>query len=440
MTTYAPKSMALQSRARQRIPGMCQLLSKRPDQFSLGVWPGYFSKAKGARVWDLDGNEYLDMSIGGIGACVLGYADEDVDEAVREAIEGGVACSLNCPEEVELADLLCELHPWAGMARFARTGGEAMAMAVRIARAYTGRDVVAFCGYHGWHDWYLAANLADTKALDGHLLPGLSPAGVPRGLQGTALPFHFNSAEELTSIVEAHGARLAAVVLEPIRNDPPTRGFLEAVHQAAEKTGAVLISDEISAGFRLCSGGAHLQTGLQPDLAVFSKALGNGYAIAAIIGKEAPMQAAQDTFISSTNWTERVGFAAGLATIRKHQEGKAHEHLLRVGGRVQAIWREQADAYSLRIEVGGIAPLSHFSFEHPEVYMMKALFVQEMLEKGILASTSFYAMFAHTEDDVIAYRDAVALAFRHVSEAREKGKLRQRLRGAPAVHGFARLT
>src|ERR1035438_10074076 len=179
------ESLAMQERARRRIPGMTQLLSKRPDMFSLGVWPGYYSRAQGVEVWDLDGNRYIDMSIGGIGANVLGYADPDVDAAVIEAIRRGVSSSLNCPEEIELADLLCELHPWAEMARYTRSGGESMAVAVRIARAHTGRDKLAFCGYHGWHDWYLAANLGSDHALEGHLLPGLAPNGVPKSLAGT---------------------------------------------------------------------------------------------------------------------------------------------------------------------------------------------------------------------------------------------------------------
>ena len=171
----------LYSQAKTRIPGGTQLLSKRPEMLLPELWPAYYSKARGVEVWDLDGRRYIDMSYSGLGACVLGAADSDVDEAVRAAIAAGSMSTLNCPEEVELAELLCELHPWAEMVRYARCGGEAMAVAVRIARAHTRRDLVAFCGYHGWHDWYLAANLAEESALDGHLLPGLDPAGVPRG-------------------------------------------------------------------------------------------------------------------------------------------------------------------------------------------------------------------------------------------------------------------
>ena len=313
------KSLEMQRRAKRLIPGMTQLLSKRPDMFSLGVWPGYFSKAKGAIIWDLDGNEYVDMSLSGVGANVLGYADQDVDEAVKQAIAKGTSSSLNCLEEVKLAEFLCELHPWAEMVRYTRTGGEAMTVAVRIARAHTGRDKVAFCGYHGWHDWYLAANLGSENALGEHLLPGLNPAGVPKGLVGTAFPFRYNHLGELEEIVAAHGKELAAVVMEPIRDLDPEPGFIEGVRALADEAKAVLIMDEISAGFRLTTGGAHLVVHkIVPDIAVFSKALGNGYPIAAVIGKANPMEAAQNSFISSTCWTERIGPTAAIATIDEH--------------------------------------------------------------------------------------------------------------------------
>ncbi len=236
------KSLAMQERAAKRIPGMTQLLSKRPDRFSYGIWPGYFSKADGVDVWDLDGNRYIDMIIVGIGANVLGYADKDVDGAVLSAIKAGVSCSLNCPEEVELADLLCELHPWAEMARFTRAGGESMAVAVRIARAHTKRDLIAFCGYHGWHDWYLSANLGGSGALEDHLMPGLNPLGVPKALSGTAFPFHYNKLEELESICAKQGDKLAAIVMEPIRNDNPLPGFLEGVRALCDKYGILMIA------------------------------------------------------------------------------------------------------------------------------------------------------------------------------------------------------
>jgi glutamate-1-semialdehyde 2,1-aminomutase len=434
------KCKKMQERAKLRIPGMTQLLSKRPDQFSLGVWPGYYSKAKGAEVWDLDGNKYVDMSIGGIGANVLGYADNDVDAAVLETIKKGSSSSLNCPEEVELADLLCEIHPWAEKVRYARGGGESMVVAVRIARAYTGRDKVAFCGYHGWHDWYLSANLGTENALGEHLLTGLDPRGVPKGLTGTSLPFRYNHIEELKDIIKGNKNDLAAIVMEPVRDDEPEPGFLEEVCSLADEAGAVFIIDEISAGFRLNSGGSHLIYNIKPDIAVFSKAMGNGYPIAAIIGKGKIMDAAQKTFISSTMWTERIGPTAALATIKKHRKLDAGKYLVSIGKQVQEGWKRLAAKNDLKIHAGGFPSLSHFSFEYDNGLSMKAFFVQLMLEKGFLASTSFYSMYAHKPKHVERYLNAVNEAFAVIAEAIKKGDIEKSLKGKPASAGFKRLT
>ncbi len=434
------KSFALQEKAKAIIPGLGQLLSKRPDQFSYGVWPGYFEKAQGVDVWDLDGNQYVDMSIGGIGANVLGYADEEVDTAVISAIKRGVSSSLNCYEEVALAERMLKIHPWADKARFARSGGEAMAMAVRIARAATDRDVVLFCGYHGWQDWYLATNIADESNLNQHLLPGLSARGVPKGLKGTAIPFMFNDASELRRLVASHGKNVAAIIMEPIRNDAPTPEFLHAVRSLATEIGAALIVDEISAGFRLCLGGAHLTLGLEPDISVFSKALGNGYPISMVIGKSSFMDAAQQSFISSTNWTERVGPTAALAMIEKFERNRVHEHLQHIGLTVQKGWAELGKAHGLKLDVGGITPLSHFGFLDENPQMLKALFVQTMLEEGFLASTSFYVMYAHQERHVEAYLKAVDRTFALLAKHKNDPNLRSMLRGQPSASGFARLT
>lgn len=433
------KSLALQRRAKNLIPGMTQLLSKRPDRFSDGVWPGYFSKAKGVEVWDLDGNRYTDMSIGGIGANVLGYADPDVDRAVREAIRKGTSCSLNCPEEVDLGELLIELHPWAEMVRFARTGGEAMAVAVRIARTHSGRDKIAFCGYHGWHDWYLAANIETKDALRGHLQSGLDPAGVPTALRGTALPFNYNDLKALEKILSENKGQMAAVVMEPIRNFEPLPGFFPGVETLARENGAVLIIDEISAGLRMNTGGAHLLLGIRPDIAVFSKAIGNGYPMAAIIGKAEVMQAAQKTFISSTYWTERIGPTAALATINKHRKLKVGKHLVTIGKKVQRGWKELAQKHSLNLEITGIPPLSHFSFKVENDLAARALFVQLMLEQGFLATNSFYSMYAHKTVHVKAYLAAVDRAFAEISDTLSGNVLESRLLGKPAVAGFRRL-
>jgi len=433
-------SLNLQEKAARRIPGMTQLLSKRPDRFSLGVWPGYYSRCEGAKVWDLDGNEYLDMSISGIGTNILGYRDPDVDGAVAEAIARGVGCTLNCPEEVELAELLCELHPWADMVRYARSGGEAMAVAVRIARARTGRDVVAFCGYHGWHDWYLSANLGGSNGLCGHHISGLDPAGVPSGLAGTALPFRYNHLEELEAIVSRRKGELAAIIMEPIRNSLPGAGFLQGVRRLADEAGAVLIVDEISAGLRENTGGAHMKYFPEPpDMAVFAKALGNGYAMAAVIGKADAMEAAQKTFISSTNWTESLGPAAALATLRKHRAIDAGPHLTSLGEKIQEGWKTLSDKHGLDIEVGGMKPMGHFTFKAGKPQSMKAYFVQSMLDKGFLASNLYYAMAAHTLDHIHAYLQAVDLTFAELRDLLDRNGLDAALRGQPSAVGFGRL-
>ena len=434
-----PKSLDMQRRAKERIPGMSQLLSKRVDQYSEGIWPGYFSKAKGAYIWDLDGNQYIDMSIGGIGANVLGYADDDVNNAVISAIQEGSSSSLNCPEEVELAELLCDIHPWADKVRFTRSGGEAMAVAVRIARAHTNRDLVAFCGYHGWHDWYLAANLGMENSLGDHLLPGLEPRGVPKSLEGSIFPFSYNRIDELKQIVSKWGNKIAAIVMEPIRNDQPLPGFLEEVRRIADKNGSVMIFDEITSAFRMNSAGAHMLYGVFPDIAVYGKAIGNGYPISAIIGRDAIMEAAQSSFISSTNWTERTGPAAAIAAIKKHIKFQVGDQLMLLGKQIQDGWRTAAKSSSIELSIGGIPPISHFSFESSMHLSLKALFIQLMLEKGFLSSNVYYAMFTHKQWHLNTYLEAVDEAFAEISRLIKEGIIDESLIGKPARSGFRRL-
>ncbi len=432
------KSLELQSKAARLIPGMTQLLSKRPDMYSRGVWPAYFKKAKGCHVIDLDDNEYIDCSICGIGATVLGYCDDDVNAAVMEVVTSGSASTLNSPEEVALAEKLIQLHPWAKMARFARSGGEAMAVAVRIARTYTGKDKVLFCGYHGWFDWYLAANLGKKDALDKMWIAGLPPNGVPKGLKGTALPFMFNDIASLNAALDEAGDDLAAIVMEPMRNYWPKADFMEAVHNAASRCRVPLIMDEISAGFRICNGGAHLKLGWRPDMAVFAKAMGNGYPISAIIGKEDVMNAAQEAFITSTNWTERIGPAAALAVIDKFIACDVSRHLVAIGDNVWHGWETLANKHGLQVSIGGISPMIHFAFTENN-NVNKAYFVQEMLKKGFLASTGFYSMYAHGFADIDMYLQACDEVFGKLSRLIASNSVEENLLGKPAQVGFARI-
>jgi glutamate-1-semialdehyde aminotransferase len=405
-------------------------------------WPAYYSRAKGVEVADLDGRTFTDMSIMGVGACILGYADPDVEAAVIEAVKTGNQCTLNSPQEVELAEKLVELHPWADMVRYSRSGGEAMSMAVRIARAASGKDIVAFSGYHGWSDWYLAANLGEDSALDGHLMPGLQPTGVPRALAGTAHAFHYNDIEELEEIVKKANGKLGVIVMEPRRGELPRDGFLEKVRKIANREGAVLIFDEITTGWRACSGGVHMIMGVQPDMAVFAKAMANGYAISAVIGRRAIMEAAQSTFISSTNWTERIGPAAAIATIKKYQLVGAQNHINHIGKLVTIEWTRLADKYALEIDAEnhGLASLSHFSFKHPEELILSTYFTCRMLDLGWLAFTQFKPSLAHNENHVAKYSVDCESVFSEIANLIKSDSVNDALTSPPAKRGFARLT
>ena len=258
--------------------------------------------------------------------------------------------TFNCPEEVYLAEKLVEMHPWSGMARFTRSGGEACAVAARIARAYSGKSAIAFCGYHGWHDWYLSANLSENSALDGHLLPGLLPAGVPRELGGTARPFEYNNLQALKKIVDADD--VGVIFMEVRRGSEPNLGFLEGVREIAPKKQAVLIFDERTSGFRKNFGGLHLEYEVNPDLTILGKTLGNGYAINAILGTTEVMQAAQDTFISSTFWSERIGPTAALASLAIMEKEDAPARIHEIGSSIQAMWAEIGSNAGLTILPG----------------------------------------------------------------------------------------
>lgn len=427
----------LWKRAKQIIPGGNMLLSKRPEMFLPDHWPAYFSQAKGCKVWDLDGNKYIDMSIMGIGTNILGYGHSEVDAAVHKIVSAGNMSTFNCPEEVYLAEKLVELHPWADMVRLARSGGEANAIAIRIGRAASGREKVAICGYHGWHDWYLSANLGDTASLDGHLLPGLQPNGVPRNLKGTVFPFGYNNFSELEFIVNSQ--EIGVIKMEVSRNMGPEDNFLHKVRRLATERNIVLIFDECTSGFRETFGGLHKKYGVEPDMAMFGKALGNGYAITAIIGKREVMEAAQSTFISSTFWTERIGPTAALATLKVMEKVQAWNIISEAGLRIRKGWQTLADRHSLQIDHWGLTALTGFSFQSPNALAYKTLITQEMLAKGYLAGNSVYVCIDHTEEVIEAFLNALDPIFALVSEC-EEGRDVMSLLKSPICHaGFKRL-
>ncbi|MEI6478404.1 MAG: aminotransferase class III-fold pyridoxal phosphate-dependent enzyme [bacterium] len=434
------KGQQLYIKAKKIIPGGTQLLSKRPELHLPGLWPSYYSKAKGVEVWDLDGNKFIDTSYMGVGACSIGYADPDIDKAVKAAIDNGVATTLNSPLEVELAELMLKQHPWAGGVRFATSGGEVMSIAVRIARAYSGKDTVLFCGYHGWHDWYLASNLADDSTLDGHLLPGLQPKGVPRALKGTIFPFRYNNTQEFLDLIKKHRGEIGVVVMEPMRDHYPDKDFIKTIREVTKKEGIVLVVDEVSMGFRLTAGGAHLKLGFEPDIAAFSKAMGNGYPIAAVIGRKEVMDVAQESFISSTNWTGAVGLSAAIAVIKKYQKNKVADHLAHIGKLVQDGWMEMAEKNGLKIHTSGSFAIGHFDFEYDKPLILKTLFTQWMLDEGFLATNAFYCSYAHKEAHVKKYMKAVDKVFSKIVLAIKRGNPERYLKGEISQTGFRRLT
>lgn len=430
------KGQKLYSKAKQIVAGGNMLLSKRPEMFLPEQWPSYFSKSKGCEVWDLDGKRYIDTLMMP-GTNSLGYNYEEIDEAVKETINSGNMSTLNAPEEVELTERLVELHPWADMARFARSGGEANSVAIRLARAASGKDNVAFCGYHGWHDWYLASNLSDSKGLDGHLLPGLDPHGVPKNLKDSVHPFEYNNFDKLEEIVKTKN--IGVIKMEVYRNKEPENNFLHRVRKLANEHNIVLVFDECTSGFRKNFGGLHKLYDVEPDVAMFGKALGNGYAVTAVLGKREVMQAAEKSFISSTFWTERIGSSAAIATLKAMDKEKSWEKITSTGESINKEWIKLSQEYELPITISGLAALTTFTFKSKNALAYKTLITQEMLKKGYLAATAVYVCTAHTPEIIKTYLENLKPLFQTIKECEEGRDVMKLLEGPIAHSGFKRL-
>ena len=429
----------LYKRAKRIIPGGNMLLSKRPEMFLPEQWPSYFSRSKGCKVWDLDGNAFVDTSMMGIGTNILGYGNPEVDEAVQKIIQDGNMSTLNCPEEVYLAERLVELHPWGNMVRFARSGGEINSIAVRIARASTGKDKIAICGYHGWHDWYISSNLNSNQNLDQHLLPGLNPNGVPKALAGTTLPFEYNKLTQLEKLIKENKDEIAAIKMEVSRNTGPKDNFLQNVRDLATENNIILIFDECTSGFRETLGGLHKKYNVQPDMALFGKAMGNGYAVTACIGSRKVMQAAQQTFISSTFWTERIGSAAALKTLEVMEREESWKYITEKGNYIVNKWKEIAKKYDLEISTWGIPALSGFSFKSENALAYKTLITQEMLKKGFLAGNNIYVCTEHSQNIIDEYLYQIDPIFSLIKDCESGLDVNSILDGPICHSGFKRL-
>ena len=429
----------LWNRSKKIIPGGNGLLSKRPERYAPDIWPTYFSKASGCEIWDLDGNKFIDMAQMGIGAAILGYCNNEVDNAVKQAINNGISTTLNCPEESHLAKKLIELNPFAEGVKFARTGGEAMSIAIRIARAFSKRDKVAFSGYHGWSDWYLATNLSGENNLNDHLLPGLSPKGVPKGLIDTAIPFRYNDIENFNQVI-IDNPDIGVIVFEGARYDYASDHFLDTIQKISKEKEIIIILDEITSGWRLTDGGVYKINGFKPDIVVYGKGMGNGYAISSIIGKKEIMDVAQDTFISSTFWTERIGFVAALKTIEILVRDEVWNHLIQIGGQIGKGWKKLSKKYNLNIHVTEFKPLITMKFHYGELNAaLETLFTQEMLKCGYLAAPSVYISYSHTEKIVVEYLNTVDEVFNILSNAIRNENVKEKLETRVKEEGFKRL-
>lgn len=387
------KSQKMWRRANGVILGGNSLLSKNPNLYLPNKWPTYFSRAKGCKIWDLNNKQYYDMSLMGVGTNILGYSNKEVDDAVKKAINESTVSTLNCVEEVLLAEKLIDMHNWADKVKFARTGGEANALAVRIARAASGKEKVAFCGYHGWHDWYLAANLSSKKSLDQHLIKGLNPLGVPKSLSNSSFGFEYGNFKKLEKLTEKHN--IGVIKMEVCRNTQPNVNFLKSVRKLASQKKIVLIFDECTTGFRQSYGGIHKTLGINPDIAIFGKALGNGYPITAVLGKEEIMNAAKNSFMSSTFWSERLGPTAGIKSLEIMEKNKTWITITRMGNRLTDIWKKLAKRHKLKLNITGIPALAKFSINSNNSQAYKTYVTQQMLEKGFLASNGVYLSISH---------------------------------------------
>ena len=443
MTAFPDVSRSLQTyeRAGQLIPGWTQLISRRADQFANGVNPVYAQRAKGSRFVDIDENEWIDW-VNAVGAIILGHADDVVNAAVKAQIDQGSIYTLSSPLEIELAEELVQTIPSAEMVRYTKGGGEACAVAVRIARGVTGRDKVLICGYHGWHDWYQAANFGVDPESGEYPFAGIEPIGVPRALAGTVIPFKYGDLQALADLLDEHAGEVAAIQMEPARSELPPEGYLQGVQAIAKQHGVILIFDEVSCGWRYRIGGIQEAVGVTPDMTVVAKAMSNGYPMGAVVGSREVMEPAARMFISSSYWSDNIGLAAALTTIRELKRRGAEERFRAMGEQLRSALNQAMAAAGLAGACVGLYSNPSVSFTLPTNTLpsdtdpaeavrqenvlrrkLNTLFIQEMARHGVHTLTTFMATLAHTQTDIEYTAEAAYEAFRVVQRGLELGNL-----------------
>jgi glutamate-1-semialdehyde aminotransferase len=419
------RSLDLYRRAGELIPGWTQLISRRSDQFAHGVSPIYAQRAKGSRFVDVDENEYIDW-VNAVGAVILGHADDVVDAAVKEQIDRGSLYTLNSPLELDLAEELIQTIPSAEMVRYTKGGGEACAVAARIARGVTGRDKILFCGYHGWHDWYQAANFGVDPESGEFPFAGIEPIGVPKALAGTVIPFVYGNLAALSDLLNAHAGEVAAIMMEPARSELPPAGYLEGVKELAASHDSILIFDEVSSGWRLSIGGVQEYVGVTPDMTVVAKAMSNGYPMGAVVGSRRVMEVAGRMFISSSYWSDNIGLIAALTTIRELKRRDAQRRFREIGESLRATLNQAIVDVGLPGACTGLYANPVLSLKPPagvDPRKISTLFIQEMARRGVHTYMSFKATLAHTEEDIRITGLAAAEALRVIKSGLDNGNL-----------------
>ena len=421
------KSNRLLERARRVIPLGTQTFSKSHQQFPRGAAPLFLTRGRGCRVWDVDGNEYVDM-ISALLPVVLGYADPDVDRAIADQLRNGISFSLATELEVELAERLVEIIPCAEMARFGKNGSDATTACVRIARAATGRDRLVICGYHGWHDWYIATTVRNR--------------GIPKGLCALSDHVPYNDLDSVHTAFRAHPGEIAALIMEPITASEPHSGYFQELRELVHKEGALLIFDEVITGFRYALGGAQEYFGVTPDLAAFGKAMGNGMPISAVVGRAELMTELEEIFFSATFGGETLSLAAAIAVIDKMRREPVIPRIWATGEALAERIRGLIAAHGLddAVTLSGLAPWTLLAFRDARgatKEAIKTLFMREMLADGVLIAASNNISYAHENDDIEAAAGAYDRSLATLAAALADGIVEAKLDGDPIMPVFA---
>lgn len=414
------QSNTLYDRALKTIPLASQTFSKSAMMYVRGATPLFIERGDGARVWDPDGNSFIDCVLGLL-PVVLGYRDQEVDEAIRQQLERGIIFSLPSTLEMELAERLVALIPCAEMVRLGKNGSDATTAAIRLARAHTGRNRVAVAGYHGWHDWYIGTTAR-------HL-------GVPDAVRELSSTIPFNDADALEDLLKSDPDGFAAVMLEPAGVVEPLPGYLERVRELTEKYGVVLVFDEIVTGFRIDLGGAQKKYGVTPDLATFGKAMANGMPISAVVGRKALMQRMDDIFFSGTFGGETLSIAAALATLNKLEALNAPAIFEKTGNQVisQVTALIQKTGLTEVIKMAGVSwwpRLEIKKHERASQLEVVSLLRQEFIANGLLAGGGFNLSLAHADEKIVSEMSSgVEKALQALSDHLSSSNPASRLRG-----------